>query len=141
MRGVTTELPNNKNNNSYQIKWDASSGKVPIDITDLRTSFSKDDNMHTIMKLARIKHNKQYDIQPTFHLPATKKVTKKKKVTNKELAPKTRQPKKKKKKTTKRTPAKTPDKRALCTRADFQMTPVQSPNDIAGDTPRRLNPQ
>ena len=86
------------------------------------------------MKLARIKHNKQYDMQPTFHLPMTKKVMKKKKVTNKELnSPKTPQPKKKKRKTTKRIPAKTPDKRALRTRADVQMTPVQSPNDIAGD--------
>ena len=51
LRGVITEHPNNKNNNSYQVQWDASSSSVPIDITDLWTSFFKDDNMYTIMKL------------------------------------------------------------------------------------------
>ena len=62
LRGIITELPNNKNNNSYQIKKDTSSSKVPIDVGDLQTSFFKDDHMYNIMKIAQIKHDKQCKI-------------------------------------------------------------------------------
>ena len=67
MKGVILEIPSKNNNMSYKVLWDVMGCSIPVQHSDLRTTFFKTDEMFDIMKKARVLYNESHPDPPTFH--------------------------------------------------------------------------
>ena len=60
MKGVIVKIPSKNNNMSYKVLWDVMGCTIPVQDSDLRTTFFNDDEMFDIMKKARVLYDESH---------------------------------------------------------------------------------